>query len=428
MTYSSFFQTVDEPVHIVRGMWWLQGAYISKCSNYGNPPLAQIAAAMPLYASGLRIAPSSPCSGDQGSVALQTRNLYERHLALARSGVLPFFVIASFVVWSWCHRLFGAVAALAAVFLLQGLPPVLAHAGLATTDMASAALIVVAMYVFSLWLEDPSLKRSAFLGVALGLALLAKLSALLFFPAGMVLVSVAWLADASHAGIERWSAVRRRFALLGVVSLLTFVVIWAGYRFSCIPLTTAADRPHKSLRMLGIDRLPSEPREFFFRILEMPIPAGGFVNSIQAVRTLNADGWPAYFMGEFRRTGWWYFFPALIALKSPLSFLILLLVGCGCLFLSGSAMPCWKRFAPILGAVGILLVSLTARINYGLRHVLSVYPLFAIVAGFGLATLVSARSVANPVEAARPGLDDMVCCRFSQGTPKLPHLLQRAFG
>lgn len=386
LTYPFFFQTVDEPFNIACGMLWMEGAYPSKCVNAPNPPLARIASAIPLHLDGVQAANFA----HDGTEGLRSRGTYERDLALARSGILPFFVVASVVVSTWTRRLFGRLPALAAVFLLQGLPPVLAHAGLATTDMALAAFLAVALYCFVLWLEDPSLKCTALLGTALGLAVLAKTSAVVFFLLGALLIFGVRVAEERHAGIWSWSAVRHWLGPLGLASLVTFTVIWAGYRFACTPLTKPTDRPHRIGRLLGVENLPPQLRQSFFRIVEMPIPAGGLLISIGNLRRLNADGWPSYFMGEFRRTGWWYFFPTLIALKSPLSFLILLLVGCGCLFRGKTDVPTWKRLAPLLGASAVLLVSLFSRINYGLRHVLPVYPLFAIVAGFGLTSLVSA--------------------------------------
>jgi hypothetical protein len=388
LTYPIFFQTADESDHIACGMLWMEGSYRPSC--FDHPPLARIASAIPLSWDGVGAAHVSSDNHDEGSAVLQSRGTYERNLALARSGILPFFIVASVVVWAWTRQLFGRLPALAAVFLLQGLPPVLAHSGLVTTDMALAAFLPVALYAFVLWLEHASLKHSTLLGVALGLAVLAKFSTVAFFSLGALLIVGLRLAGERHGVFRSWSTVRRRLELLGLASLLAFTVIWAGYRFAWTPLSNPADRPHWTGRMLGVETLPPILRQSFFRLVEMPLPAGDLLIGLRVVQSHNAGGHPSYFMGEFRRTGWWYFFPALVALKSPLPFLILLVAGCTFLFAGKTDVPAWKRFAPLLGAGGILLVSLFSRINIGLRHVLPVYPLFAIVAGFGLMSLVSA--------------------------------------
>lgn len=369
-------------------MWWLEGSYPEVCLE--QPPLARVASALPLYADGVRAARFSPDRVGQGSAALQSRGTYERDLALARSGIIPFFLVASVTVWAWSRRLFGRLPALAAVLLLQGLPPVLAHSGLATTDMALAAFLPLALFSLILWLEGPSRIRCALLGVAVGLAVLAKFSAIVFLLMAAFLIFGICVAEERGAEVWSWPTVRRRLGGLGLAGLLAFTVIWAGYRFAWAPLSKPTDRPHQIGRLLGVERWPPRLQQNFLLAVETPIPAGDFLRGLRFVQGHNAGGHPSYFLGEFRRTGWWYFFPTLLALKTPLAFLILLLAGCAVLFAGKTDVPAWKRFAPLLGAGGILLVSSFSRINIGLRHVLPVYPLFAIVAGFGLASLVTA--------------------------------------
>jgi 4-amino-4-deoxy-L-arabinose transferase-like glycosyltransferase len=103
-------------------------------------------------------------------------------LALARIGILPFFVLACTVVWLWGRRLLGEWGALAAVFLFTNIPPVLAHAGLATMDMAIGAAVCAALYTFARWLDEPTLKRSMLFGAALAMAFLSKFSSVLLMP------------------------------------------------------------------------------------------------------------------------------------------------------------------------------------------------------------------------------------------------------
>ena len=50
------------------------------------------------------------------------------------------------------------------------MPAILAHGGLATTDMAATATVSGAIFALILWLEQPSVKRSIVLGVAVGIA------------------------------------------------------------------------------------------------------------------------------------------------------------------------------------------------------------------------------------------------------------------
>src|SRR5438876_489383 len=81
-----------------------------------------------------------------------------------------------------------------ATALFTLLPPILAHAGLATTDMALTACIAAAFYAAMLWAESPTIKRAVLFGIAAASAALAKFTALIFFPAAMLLAVLAWWA------------------------------------------------------------------------------------------------------------------------------------------------------------------------------------------------------------------------------------------
>lgn len=319
------------------------------------------------------------------------RSDYERTLKLARLGVLPFFVAASFLVWVWARRLFGDPASIAAVFLFQGLPLVLAHAGLVGTDMALTALLPAALYLLVLWLERPSILRSALLGLVVGLAVLAKHSALPFLFVGAAPIAALRSFQEHREHGEPRFPLRRRFALLSFAGIVFFSVAWAGYRFSWNPAAVPANRPHQVLRLPVINRLLSgrpQLAEAVDRVVESPIPLGDLIRGARLVFSHAGVGHPAFLLGEVRERGWWYFFPVLIAVRTPIPFLVFAVVGAISLRGAGPA-PGWWRFAPLLAAAGILLVGLASRIDIGLRHLLPIFPMLAIVAGAGLCRLVS---------------------------------------
>lgn len=142
-THRVFSQTYDEPAHVAAGMEWLdKGRYTYELLH---PPLARVASAVLPYADGIRSMGNADI-WKEGNDLLYARGTYGRNLALARLGILPFFVLAAGVVWMWTTALFGGRAALVAVAMFTTLPPVLAHAGLATTDMAAAATVALALF------------------------------------------------------------------------------------------------------------------------------------------------------------------------------------------------------------------------------------------------------------------------------------------
>lgn len=149
-TYSVFSQTYDEPAHIAAGMQWLdKGLYTYETLH---PPLARVAVAFLPFLDGLRSMGQNDTWQEMwrdGNEILHARGSYYWNLALARLGVLPFFLLATGVVWGWSRRLFGNTTALLATILFTTLPPILAHSGLATTDMALTATFAADLHAES---------------------------------------------------------------------------------------------------------------------------------------------------------------------------------------------------------------------------------------------------------------------------------------
>lgn len=147
-TYNVFCQSWDAPAHIAAGMEWLDAGQYTY--EHQHPPSARVMDALGPYLDGVRPAGLENMY-EEGNNLLHYNDAYERNLTLARLGVLPFFVIATLVVWIWTKSYFGGGAALLSVILFTTLPPVLAHSGLATTDMAITAMAVAALFTFYLW-------------------------------------------------------------------------------------------------------------------------------------------------------------------------------------------------------------------------------------------------------------------------------------
>ena len=163
---------------------------------------------------------------------------YWRNLTLARIGILPYFVIATLVVFFWTKRLYGPPAGLLAAAVFTMLPTILAHSAVATTDIAFAAMFCWALYAFTLWLRQPDRSTAAQFGTAAGLALCAKFSTLAFLPSCGAAILVLYAAS----GRRDWRALLRT---VGVAVLCAFLVTWAVYRFSHAPVnqvTTVPDR------------------------------------------------------------------------------------------------------------------------------------------------------------------------------------------
>ncbi len=352
-TYTVFNHTVDEPLHIACGIEWLGGVV---CADE-TPPLARVAEAVGPYLAGARSngAAYSDMAAEYntGAEILYRGDRYDLTLALARAGNLPFFWIGCAVVYLWGRRYYGAGVGSVAVLLFSFLPPVLAHAGVATVDMALAALLTAAFLSGLAWLERPDLARSIIFGVTMALAVLSKYSALVFLPACAVLAFVVFVILERPSALPLARAVLERIPWFAVALATAALLIWAAYRFS-----------------FGLSAMSG-----------IRLPAPQMFSGLKMVADHNAGGHYAYLLGSRSTTGWWYFYPVVLAVKTPLAFLALLGFGAALTFRKMRASRAWL---PLAFSGGILLVGLFSRINIGIRHILPVYAGFSLAAAIAL--------------------------------------------
>jgi 4-amino-4-deoxy-L-arabinose transferase-like glycosyltransferase len=355
-TYQAVAQTVDETPNIACGMQWIdQGRY-----DMGpfHPPLARVAVALGPYLYGQR-SQGNPDRWVEGNLILHSRGKYSVALTLARLGTLPFFILATVCVWLWGRHLLGEVGALIAVLIFTNTPTVLAHSGIATTDMAVAAGILFSLYRFHRWLEAPTARRSVLLGLAGAMAVLAKFSALLVVPLCGLAILIAYC-------IQKRQLPPLRFKLILLTAAVTFFGIWAGYRFE-----------------VGLLKEPTESglvntSGLWNTLSRIPLPAYHLIDGLLLVKGLNHDGHYAYLLGEIRQTGWWYFFPLVLGLKTPIAVLLLALAG---LFAAA------RTPFPALCCLAILAGCIPSNLNTGLRYILCIFPPLALLAAQGVVLL-----------------------------------------
>ena len=376
-TYSTFSETWDEPAHVATGMEWLQsGTYTLEPMH---PPLARAATAVGPYLAGIRLDPQLGMWGG-GNAILAAGNQYRRNLALARLGVLPFFVAGAFLTWYWARSRYGIVPAALALMFYTTCPVILGHAGLATTDTAAAAGFLGALLGLVRWLEKPAYGRAAIFGAAAGLGVLCKFSVpgfLLAAGAGLWVWRLALRASPQDTGSAYQRA--RSFAL--AVAVAGFV-LWSGYRFSTAPLESRAERPHSRIdKVVGhsgvIHDLAYAAVEFEWT------PARPFIRGLAQIKQKEAFGQKSFLLGQIRRTGWWCFFPVAIAVKTPIPLLLCAASGLVLLLRASWIKKDWTIAAPAIGFVAGLLLVLPQNLSIGVRHVLPLYPLLAIMAGIG---------------------------------------------
>jgi 4-amino-4-deoxy-L-arabinose transferase-like glycosyltransferase len=365
-TYKLLSMTFDEPIHYTCGLEYLTDhAYRLETQH---PPMERAMGALIPYLMGerstpeTRLAPKVPARYD--AALLSHREVLAKFppdpnadvlLARIRWGVLPFFILAVLVVYEWTRYIFDKATAVLAAALFTLIPPVLAHAGLATTDIALTACLGAAFLSLLRWAESPNFKRGLVAGFWTGLSVLSKFTTLIYLPAATVLALAAFVAIHRPGTSALIDLAKRRLPSFAAAVAFGAFLIWAGYWFSI------GTMPGWSLRL----------------------PAPEFFDGIRSVIEHNKTGHRSFLLGENSRSGWWYFFPVVLSVKTPLSILVLLVVG---------LWVCIRRrfrasYTSLAFALGVLLPAMMGRINIGVRHVLPIYISFAILGAAGLIAL-----------------------------------------
>ncbi|HEX3583478.1 MAG TPA: glycosyltransferase family 39 protein, partial [Thermoanaerobaculia bacterium] len=330
-THRVFSPVYDELLHLTAGHEYLTEHRYSV--DLEHPPLARAVEALPF----LRVRQPQGNWVEKGNALLASGGDYVGGIAKGRRGNLLFLVIGIVAVAGWARERFDWTTAAIAAALFSLLPPVLAHAGLATTDMAGAAALPLALWALDRFLRDPSWRSTFLLGAAIAFGLLTKFSFVPFFFASAVVVYVG-RASARPGGLK--PALR----FLGAI-LIAVIAVWLAYFGSFGTMTSANPALHDDANLAF-----GSPWIADHVVMPAPLFAGGLLK----LKLDDQIGRDAFLLGHYSHHGWWYYFPIVLGVKTPIPFLILVLLGA---IVS-------KRTLPILAVAAVILgIAMTTHIN-----------------------------------------------------------------
>jgi dolichyl-phosphate-mannose--protein O-mannosyl transferase len=234
----AYWNTNDESVHIMAGRSYIATGKI--IANPQHPPLLKELAGISLALAGI------PWKDPAGS--LESLPAGQEWAAgnkfVAESGVsrtlfwarLPLLVLSSLMgvlIYLWGRELAGPLAGVAALFLFAADPTMLAHGYLVTTDAGVTAFTLLFLLALLRYLRKPSRFWRAAAGVALGLALCSKFSAIFLLPIAGALLVANWLwplATRNETGRPPLVSLLFDIAFLCIAAILVIQICYFSWR------------------------------------------------------------------------------------------------------------------------------------------------------------------------------------------------------
>ena len=392
------FATVDEVGHLAAGIsHWQTGTY----SMYRvNPPLARMLAVLPVLAASPdtgNVAPSDiPVLRNEWTSGMafadDNAGRYCHLIWLSRLAGVGWSVLGGLLVFFWARELYGVTAGCLALGMWCLSPTILAFAPLLTPDVPATVAGLAATYAFWHYLRSPSWSWACLSGLLLGVAQLTKFTLLLLYGVWPLLWLHFWLSNRN--GSTRPGQRPGTHVAQGLwIVLVSLLVINLGYEFRG-SFRRLGDFPFvsetlsgQSFRGMTTFLEPSSGNRFrntWLGSVPVPVP-DDFLRGIdvqrrdfERLRQLTCS----YRAGEWRASGWWYYYLYALAVKVPLGIWVLVLWS----FLTLSGHPSsgrWRDEVTLwLPALAVLiLVSSQTEFNHHMRYVLPMFPFVLISTG-----------------------------------------------
>ena len=319
--------TVDEVAHIGAGVSYLQR--LDMRMNEEHPPLPKALAAIPLVLRGVHADYShvswtfsnkmfNAFLGEWvfGHWVIMRWNDPHATLLWARAPMLLLTLLLGLAIYVYGSRLGDSWGGLLCLCAYVSMPAFLAFGPLVITDIAIALFWVLAVWQLPEMWHSPSRWTVIKFGLALAGAFLSKFSSgLLFFVFVAVALSLRWRGvpeqPTDKAALRAW----RRRAWRNMAS----ATFWAALFVYVVYFVLSWNEPTDSFNI--IPHFPASP--LLRRLL---MPSWKYLRGLLGF-AFSAASRPTYILGHAYSHGVWFYFPVLFVLKSPLAFLLLLLLA-----------------------------------------------------------------------------------------------------
>ncbi len=387
-------QNFDEAVHLAAGYSYLKTGDFRM--NAEHPALGKMLNALPvlLLNARLPVEDLSWAKGDEwafGKVFLYKNTVPADALLLAaRSVTILLTLLLGVEIARWTRAHYGALAALLALFLYCLDPNIIAHGRYVTTDLIATLFTFLTCVWWAKFLTHGGRRELVVSGALLGLALASKYSCIFLVPMLALLLAIHRWRHWRTSWRNGLKSLAVAYAIAAVLVLVLYAPAWKTMEWAPLSKTTASATI--AARLIG-ERLS--------------VPLHPYLVGVWRVARHNAErGHRTYFLGQYSRSGWWYYFPVTFAVKTPLAVLLLLLPA---IWWAATHRMRFDLVALVLPAALYFVWAMTSHINLGVRHLLPIYPAVFILIGVAWADTVSAFPTSRWLLAAAVAIQSFEC-------------------
>jgi hypothetical protein len=386
------FPTYDEPMHFASG--YAYRFYGDFRPDAENPPLWKLWATFPISRGALAVDPSDPGWRDAGAKfprqSWANESLFLNHPAYGQELInrarFPMMLLGVALIagsaW-WAYRIGGMWAAIGTVLLMGLDPNLLGHGSLVKNDVPMA--LVMLFVLIATWRAGIRVtwRNAIALAFLCAIAINVKLTAVIV-PAIVFLTLVARALMSSE-----WTVLGRAMktrtmrlticlAILLLIGVVTFTVIWGAYLFRFAPSTD----PTLTVQAEGYGNTFADRAVMAVRKHRM-LPNAFCVGLLR--QHFATENTPNFMLGDISIKGWWYYFPFAFIVKTPLSTLAAILLAIILVIrkrrsILKFAEP-WALVCLCVPFVLFLAAAMSSVYDHGLRSVFPAYPmLFILVA------------------------------------------------
>jgi hypothetical protein len=377
--------TVDEPFHVLAGhRHW-------RCGDFGinpeHPPLAKLLATIPLnfrelteppWDCGSKLTPKF--DGFSYGASFLVENGMDSVLIPTRLAVSLMSLLLALLVFLAAWEMFGRWEALTALAIVAFEPNLIAHGSIVTTDMAISATAFGAVYALYRFAKEQTLPRFLVAGLALGLMLAAKHSAVIFVGILFALL----IADTLFFRNETWRVNRilSRTAAFAGIFLIGLAILWSFYGFRYRAISNKAAPTISVADYIRENGRPESTESFPARTTEAISHTGIFPESY-VLGMADVISWSSrntVLFGRNYPAGNWLFFPVSLAVKSNIA---LVLAPLGVIFLCFARKKWREGMFLLIPAILFLIFASLSSFTNGVRHILPIYAFLIIIASAG---------------------------------------------